>query len=99
MKEFAKLKNNIVINTVVCNDDWDSTLFDDSNEYDYIEYSKENPASIGGEYVDNFFYQVRPFDSWIKDGKGNWVAPTPKPTDVNLKYEWNEKTLNWDVLL
>jgi hypothetical protein len=88
MSYFAKLnKKKIVINISVGNADWDST--------GWIEYTDENPAVIGGDYVDGYFYEIQPYASWTRD-KGIWVAPIPRPTDGKF-YTWNEETLTWDL--
>lgn len=84
MKNFALLnQNNIVINISVADSDWDST--------GWIEYTNDNPAFIGGDYVDGFFYDLQPFASWTRNN-GIWNPPTPKPEG---NYAWDEDTLSW----
>jgi len=86
MKKFALLdENNVVINISIADDSWDST--------GWVEYTDSNPASIGGNYVDNYFYSVQPYPSWTRSA-GNWQPPTPMPSDGY--WIWNEETLTWN---
>jgi hypothetical protein len=65
MKKFALLnENNLVLNISIADNSWDST--------GWVEYNNSNPASIGGDYVDGYFYSVRPFASWTRNA-GNWL--------------------------
>ena len=87
MKYFAQLdSNNIIVNISIANDDWSAE--------EWIEFTEENPAYIGGDYFDGYFYSENPYPSWTRNGTGLWVAPTSMPTDGKL-YRWNEETLSW----
>ena len=87
MKYFALLnENNIVINISIANSSWDST--------GWCEYTNNNPASIGGDYVDGYFYPAQPYLSWIRNN-GQWQAPTPMPTTEGKRYYWSEDDLSW----
>jgi hypothetical protein len=81
-------ENNNVINLVVCEDDQPETATQ-------ITYTDANPAWIGGDYVDGYFYTPQPYPSWTRDN-GIWVAPIPMPDD-GLPYIWNEETQSWDL--
>jgi|688.fasta_scaffold2120951_1 hypothetical protein len=84
MKNFALLdENNIVTNISIADESWDST--------GWIEYTEENPAVIGGDYVDGYFYSERPFASWTRD-KGQWICPKPKPEG---EVYWSEEEGEW----
>ena len=85
MKKFALLdENNLVINISIADNSWDSN--------GWIEYTDNNPASIGGDYVDGYFYSIQPYPSWTRN-QGDWLPPTPMP---NTGYWiWNEQTLSW----
>ena len=90
MGKYALISNNIVINIIVA----DSS--EEANKVgNVIEYTDENPAVIGGDYVDGYFYEIQPYPSWTRD-KGIWVAPIPRPNDGKF-YTWNEDTLTWDL--
>jgi len=85
MKKFALLdENNTVLNISIADKSWDSS--------GWIEYTENNPASIGGDYVDGYFYTIKPYLSWTRN-KGNWQPPTPMPTDGY--WIWDELTLSW----
>jgi hypothetical protein len=85
MKNYALLDNeNIVINITQANSDW-------SNE-GWIEYTNDNPAFIGGNYIDGFFYSPQPYKSWTRQN-GNWIAPTPMP--IEGIWFWSEEKLQW----
>jgi len=79
-------ENNIVVNIICCND------FEVETETQ-ICYTDINPAYIGGDYVEGYFYPPQPYSSWTRN-KGIWEAPTPYPTDDKL-YKWNELTTSW----
>lgn len=85
MKKFALLdENNLVINISIADDSWDST--------GWVEYTDSNPASIGGDYVNGYFYSVQPYASWTRV-EGTWQAPTPMPTEGF--WTWDEDTTSW----
>jgi hypothetical protein len=88
---FAKLNGNKVINIEVAEQQW---VDEQPNKDCYIPYTSDNPAVIGGDYVDGYFYPIQSFKSWSRDGKGNWVAPVEYPKDGNF-YVWDEETLAW----
>ena len=86
MKNFALLdENNKVLNISIAENSWELE--------GWVEYTNENPAYIGGDYIDGYFYAPQPFPSWIRD-QGNWLAPTPAPNNSPYTY-WNEETLTW----
>lgn len=86
MKLFAQLnESNIVLNTSVGRDDWQSE--------GWVEFTIENPAYIGGEFIDGYFYSPQPYFSWTRN-KGNWEAPIPYPND-GFMYNWNEELTEW----
>ena len=80
--------NNEVINIIVCNDDEPETA-------NLITYTDLNPACIGGNYVNGYFYPPQPYPSWTRN-KGNWQAPTPRPAEGF--WYWNEENLMWQQL-
>lgn len=91
MKKFALLdKNNIVINISIADNSWDSA--------EWIEYTDNNPAFIGGDYVDGYFYSVQPYSSWTRNN-GQWQAPTPMPTTEGKFYYWSEDDLSWREII
>jgi len=87
MKRMAVLdENNVVINIIECFDhEWDKA--------NQITYTQENPAHIGGDYVDGYFYDPQPFPSWTRLN-GHWIPPKPKPESEGL-WEWSEEDQEW----
>ena len=65
----------------------------DSYELGADEVLVTNPAYVGGDYVDGYFYPEQPFTSWTRDGEGGWVAPISKPD--GLGWFWNEDEGQW----
>jgi hypothetical protein len=91
MKNFAKLnENNIVENVIVADLTW---IDEQVNKTQYVEYLESNPAIIGGEFIDGFFYDIKPYDSWVKND-GKWIPPKPMPLN-DKNYEWNDSTQEW----
>jgi hypothetical protein len=91
MKLFAQLnENNVVLNTSVGEDDW-------QNE-GWVEFTIENPAYIGGEFIDGYFYSIQPYPSWSRNN-GVWQAPTPMPVEEGKFFVWDEPTLSWVELV
>jgi hypothetical protein len=90
MKTMAVLDNNKqVVNIIVCADEQDETE-------NLIDYSENNPAHIGGDYQDGYFYAPQPFPSWTRKN-GGWEAPKPEPTD-GISYAWNEDEIDWEPI-
>jgi len=86
MKNFALLdENNKVLNISIADEGWTGQ--------GWVEYTNDNPAHIGGDYVDGYFYPPQPFASWTRD-KGSWKAPTEAPNNSPFTY-WDEATLTW----
>jgi hypothetical protein len=85
-KNVAVLDNTSkVINITNVNDDYELLV----NEFFYTD---NNPAFIGGDYVEGYFYPLQPFPSWTRL-EGQWVAPIPEPTEGN--YYWDEQLGDW----
>ena len=66
----------------------------------FIDGTRKNPASIGGEYdpVRDAFIYKKPYTSWtLNETTCRWEAPTPFPSD-GKKYEWNEETTSWEEI-
>lgn len=54
MKTMAMIdENNVVVNIVCCNDD-------EPESKNLITYTEDNPAYIGGDYIDGYFYPLKP---------------------------------------
>lgn len=81
-------ENDKVINIITCNED-------ELDTETQVTYTDANPAYIGGDYVDGYFYSEQPYPSWTRDN-GTWQPPTPMPTDGQI-YIWDEATLTWEL--
>jgi len=86
IRNVAILNNSIVENIIVVDDSF-------KLENNMIVYSEHNPAFIGGDYVEGYFYPPQPFPSWIRNN-GKWDSPLPYPVDEK-NYYWDENLLNW----
>jgi hypothetical protein len=73
------------LNIVVCHDD-------EPESANLIRYEDDNPAYIGGDYVEGYFYPPQPFASWTRN-EGEWLPPTPRPDGVG--WQWNEDEGEW----
>ena len=82
-------ENGIVVNIIVANDDF----FVDGA----IEYTDDNPARVGGDYVDGYFYPPKPYPSWVRNN-GEWISPVAKPEGQGT-FVWDEEMQKWIDLL
>jgi hypothetical protein len=76
----------IILNIVVCHNDEPETA-------NLIAYTDTNPAYIGGDYVEGYFYPPQPYPSWTRS-EGQWVAPVSMPDDGG-RYQWDEDLQEW----
>lgn len=97
MSDFAVISDTVVINVIIADS---KEIAEQVSGLTCVESTEENLAIIGGDYVEGYFYGLKPFPSWIRDGQGQWVSPVGMPEfDENnpVFYAWNEETLSWDV--
>jgi len=85
---YARMDGNVVTNIESASLEWVAAQPDPSI---FIAYTEDNPAVIGGDYVDGYFYALQPFPSWTRSN-GQWLPPVPKPDGL---YVWDEETLSW----
>jgi GH35 family endo-1,4-beta-xylanase len=98
MKYLAFIKDNIVVNTAVFDDDVNDeflSLIKEQHQIDALVPVGSNCA-IGHEFDGVNFWGLSPYPSWVK-GEKEWQAPKPYPIDEN-HYVWNESLLDWDRL-
>jgi hypothetical protein len=102
MSHFAKLKNGIVTEVIVAEQDFiNSGLVGDSFLWVQTSFNKnfrKNYAGINYTYdkVRDAFIPPQPYASWTLDENTcQWLAPVAMPTD-NKKYKWNESITNWE---
>ena len=103
MARFIELKNNVVVNTIIAEQEFVDTL---PNSENYRLVNNED-VSIGWTLeTDNLYYPPKPYPSWIWNSTENWwEAPVALPednmacTDEHCKCSvWNEATQTWDRL-
>jgi hypothetical protein len=109
MAHFAQVKNGVVTQVIVAEQNFINTLPDSS---DWVQTSyrtsggqhpegrplRKNYAGIGFLYDGVGFYPPKPYDSWsLNQDTYVWEAPTPYP-DTGRLYKWNEDTLSWDEI-
>jgi hypothetical protein len=94
MKNYAVIEDGIVVNVVIADDEW---VAEQTTEL--VEYSDENPAFIGGDYVDGLFYRPQPYPSWVRF-EGIWTPPVPMPDTVadGHAWMWNEDVVDWEEI-
>ena len=92
MANYAQVKNGVVVDIVLADQEWINAQETPS---EWVEYTSEAPARIGGDYIDGLFYTPSPYPSWTRDEDGDWMPPTPYPTEVYHDWQWNEETLSW----
>lgn len=109
MSHYAQVKNGIVQQVIVAEQDYINTLEDQS---DWVQTSyntsgnqhllggtplRGNYAGVGYVYdsINDVFYCPKPHNSWkLNTTTWLWEAPIPRPEDGN-DYLWDETTINW----
>lgn len=95
-KIFALIKNNVVINTVLFDENATQEFINEitvaSSADIAIDTSSYNAYGIGYTWHGDHFRPVQPYPSWSWDGE-KWIAPTPEPTDA--VYDWDENSQSW----
>ena len=101
---FAKVKNGIVIDVMVADQEFMDN-FIDTSAGQWIETKEDgsirkNYAGIGYTYDEtrDAFIPPKTYPSWTLDEDTClWEAPVAYPTDGNM-YEWNETDQQWDEI-
>lgn len=101
--KYAFIKNNLVVNIAVFDDNTLLPHFKDVYELDDIVLCNENyNAAVGGTYDGLKFWLPQPYPSWIKNQEKNeWEAPIPYPEiedGSDEKYVWDENSTSWLLL-
>ena len=64
---------------------------------------RKNYASVGGTYdsTRDAFIPPKPYPSWIlNEDSCLWESPVPYPdADSDERYEWNEETASWQLIV
>ena len=99
---FAKVKNGIVIEVMVADQEFIDSYID-STPGNWLETRKDgsirkNYAGIGFSYdsTRDAFIPPQPYPSWtLNETTCLWECPVAYPEDGNI-YEWNETDQQWD---
>jgi hypothetical protein len=87
MRRMAVLdETSQVINVIACSDDEQDTPT-------LVAYTDNNPAYIGGDYYEGYFYPEQPYPSWSRSA-GEWLPPVPQPQGMG-NWFWNEEAQEW----
>jgi len=100
---FAKVKNGIVIDVMVADQEFMDN-FIDTSAGTWVETKEDgsirkNYAGIGYTYDEtrDAFIPPKTYPSWTLDEDTClWEAPVAYPDDGNM-YNWNEETQAWDL--
>lgn len=93
MSLYAKIENNIVVNTFICSD---SEVINIPGYNIKVTEDKKTPI-IGGTYDVSIqkFIPPKPHESWVLDETSfEWVSPIGENPSPLTKY-WDEDSLSW----
>lgn len=90
-KKFAVINGTDVINTIICES---KAIAEEISGKVCVEFTDE-PAEIGGTYVDGKFRRQKPYPSWVYDGKHDWNPPVEYPVEENKAFRWDEDSISW----
>ena len=104
MSIYAKIVNNIVVQTMVTEEGFFDTFVDETPG-EWIETFKDGSqrgkfAGIGDTYdkTNDRFLPPKTFNSWVFDEDDyKWVPPVDYPTDGN-RHKWDEDSQTWTQL-
>ncbi len=98
MAHFAQLKDGIVVNVIVAEQEViDGGAFGSGwIQTSYNGNIRGQFAGLGYHYSEEYdkFYAPSPFPSWTLDEKLEWNAPIPKPIDG--MHFWDEENQVWN---
>ncbi len=112
MAHFAEVKNGIVTQVIVAEQDFIDTL-ENPNEWVQTSYNtyagkhklggtplRKNYAGIGYTYDKerDAFIPPKPYTSWLlNEEMCQWQPPVPYP-NIEKRYNWNETDLEWVLI-
>lgn len=109
MAHWAKVKDGIVTQVIVAEEDFFNTFVDNTpGQWVQTSYNtrggvhsdggtplRKNFAGEGYHYDGTGFYAPQPFPSWTLNSTSYlWEAPSEMPDDGN-DYDWDEDTTSW----
>jgi len=111
MAHWAKVKDGIVQQVIVAEEDFFNTFVDNTpGEWIQCSYNtiggqhtlggtplRKNFPSEGHLYDGVGFYEKKYYDSWTFNNTTYlWEPPVARPDDGKM-YKWNESTTSWDL--
>lgn len=90
MAHFAEIKDGVVVNMIVAEQDW----IDTQVGVEYLLSTPANPAYVDGLYIDGRFTLPQPYASWTLDDNYEWQPPVARPADGDI-YSWDEANQGW----
>jgi hypothetical protein len=90
MAHFAEIKDGVVVNMIVAEQDW----IDTQVGVEYLLSTPANPAYVDGLYIDGRFTLPQPYASWTLDSNYEWQPPIERPADEDI-YSWDETKQGW----
>lgn len=96
-KVFIGVKDNIVVNTIVIDDENINLIarIKDEFAYDFLVECNDNQVIPGWDFDGVGVVPPKPFDSWVFNQETRqWQTPIAYPTDGKF-YKWDEPTISW----
>jgi len=96
-KVFVGIKDNLVVNSVIIDDEKTDVIarIKDEFNYDHLIECDDNQVVPGWGFDGVGVIPFKPYDSWVFNQETRqWEAPTPMPVDYKF-YKWDESTISW----
>ena len=96
-KVYVGVKDNLVVNTLVINDENIDLIANIKTEfnYDYLVVCEDNQVSIGWDFDGVGVVPPKPYNSWVFNQEvRQWETPIQMPDD-DKAYKWDEATISW----
>lgn len=109
MSHFAQVKNGLVQQVIVAEQEFIDTLPDRADWIQTSYNTRHNQHSLGGtplrgnyagpgfvyDQANDVFYPPQPYASWqLNTTTWSWTAPQPHPEDGG-PWDWNEQEQKW----
>jgi hypothetical protein len=96
-KVFVGVKDNLVVNTLIIDDENINLIANIKDEfgYEFLVQCDDNQVSIGWDFDGVGVVPPKPYDSWVFNQEiRQWETPIAYPID-GKPYQWNESTISW----
>lgn len=95
MSRFAVIKEEVVINVIIAEQDYISEI---TNRDKDLLFKEQEDVNINDLYISDkdTFVREQPFEDWVLDElKTDWKAPKEKPKTEGKEYAWDRNTKDW----